>query len=228
MPILKNIDSSIDVDQVIRAQGADPVIIRERRKNLVDIAQQALEIGTPLLEPRVLFQEKSVHSVLHQKIKFANKQFLQGELISKHLASAQKIVILICTIGNELETESYKQIKTTPPLGLALEGVGSAAVEALANAACNYFEKKYQHQTLQSTIPLSPGMQGWPVEIGQPQIFNILDPSQIGIQLTKSHLMIPRKSLSMVIGLSTEITEKGTTCDYCSMKETCRYQDHYH
>ena len=78
MPILKNIDSSIDVDQVIRAQGADPSIIRERRKNLVDIAQQALEIGTPLLEPQVLYQEKSVQSVLHQKISFPNKQFLKG------------------------------------------------------------------------------------------------------------------------------------------------------
>jgi hypothetical protein len=71
-------------------------------------------------------------------------------------------------------------------------------------------------------------MQGWPVEVGQRQIFEILNPSQIDIQLTASYLMIPRKSLSMVIGLGSNILEKGTTCDYCSMKETCRYQDHYH
>ena len=76
--------------------------------------------------------------------------------------------------------------------GLALEGVGSAAVEALANAVCVYFEEKAAEENLRSTIPLSPGMIGWPLEQGQSPIFKLLDTKEFGISLTPSSLMLPR------------------------------------
>ena len=112
-------------------------------------------------------------------------------------------------------------------MGLALEGVGSAAVEALANAACNYFEEKAHEENLGSTIPLSPGMIRWSVEEGQPQIFKLLDTDEIGVSLTTSYLMLPRKTLSMVIGIGADIKAGGKTCDYCQMNETCVYQHQY-
>jgi hypothetical protein len=70
-------------------------------------------------------------------------------------------------------------------------------------------------------------MEGWPVDQGQDEIFSLIDSKAVGVTLTPSHLMLPRKSLSMVIGVGEDILTQGTTCDYCSMKDTCRYQDHY-
>jgi len=57
MPLIKNWNLVLEVDQVLRAQGADPAILRTRRPALVEIAQQALEEGLPLLEPAVLYGE---------------------------------------------------------------------------------------------------------------------------------------------------------------------------
>ena len=70
-------------------------------------------------------------------------------------------------------------------------------------------------------------MIGWPVNEGQPQIFNILDDPQMNVRLTEYGLMMPRKSLSMVQGFGKDMKIIGRTCDYCAMRETCRYQDHY-
>lgn len=39
--------------------------------------------------------------------------------------------------------------------------------------------------------------------------------------------MIPQKSLTMVLGVGAEMKSSARTCDYCTMRETCRYQDHY-
>jgi hypothetical protein len=39
--------------------------------------------------------------------------------------------------------------------------------------------------------------------------------------------MIPQKSLTMVMGIGVEMNSSARTCDYCAMRETCRYQDHY-
>jgi hypothetical protein len=37
--------------------------------------------------------------------------------------------------------------------------------------------------------------------------------------------MIPRKSLSMVVGVGPEMVQGASACSYCSMQATCRYQD---
>jgi len=100
-------------------------------------------------------------------------------------------------------------------------------VEALANAACRRIEDEAKAVALQTSIPLSPGMIGWPVEEGQAQIFNLLNAKEIGVCVTPAWVMLPRKSLSMVLGIGTRMVEAGKTCDYCTLRETCRHQDHY-
>ena len=110
---------------------------------------------------------------------------------------------------------------------LALDGAGSASVEALANAACLYFERKAAEEETQVSMPLSPGMIDWSVDDGQPQIFQLLGEAGSIVQLTPSSIMIPRKSLTMVMGVGTELKSSDRTCDFCTMRETCRYQEHY-
>jgi hypothetical protein len=70
-------------------------------------------------------------------------------------------------------------------------------------------------------------MIGWPLEIGQPEIFVLLDSEDIKVSLTDSCMMKPNKSLSMVIGISKMKSIMGNSCDYCSLQGVCRYQDHY-
>ncbi len=227
MPLLPKIELEISTDHVIRAQGADPEIIRGRNPQLVAVAKLAIEQGYPLLEPRVLYKEFKVASLRHETLNFIEGGNLKGNLIAQHFSSAESVIIMLCTVGMKLENESVGLITSDPVAGLAFEGVGSAAVEILANSACNYFEQKAAEKNLGTTIPLSPGMTGWSVDQGQPQIFSLLDAEQIDVTLTPNHLMLPRKSLTLAIGIGANIKANGTSCDYCNLKETCQYQDHY-
>jgi len=54
-----------------------------------------------------------------------------------------------------------------------------------------------------------------------------IERQQIGVCVTPTWVMLPRKSLSMVLGIGMRMVEAGKTCDYCTLRETCRYQDHY-
>jgi hypothetical protein len=227
MPLLEEIEFKIDVDHVLRAQGADPDIIRGRSPHLVEVAKDALQLGHPLLEPKILYEKLKTDSIKHETLRFENGGSIRGNLIAQHLAPAEEVIVILCTVGSPLEERSIELVKTDPVAGLALEGVGSAGVEAIANAACYHFEKMAEEEGWNATIPLSPGMTGWSVDKGQPEIFSLLNAKEIDVTLTPSYLMLPRKSLSMVIGIGENIRADGTTCDYCSMKETCQYQDHY-
>jgi len=217
----------IDVDAVLRCQGADPGAIRKRSPHLVDIARRALEEGRTLLQPKTLIRELDVEVLRHERLVLDSGLFLSGELVSDHLGPAERIVLILCTVGGSLETHAAEMSKENIVYGLALDGVGSAAVEALANNICKHFEDQAVQNGLQSSIPISPGMVGWPVNKGQLEIFEILEPAQIGVRLSDYGLMIPRKSLTMVLGFGPTMKTDGRTCDYCAMRETCRYQDHY-
>jgi hypothetical protein len=227
MPVISDWDLIIDVDQVLRGQGADPTSIRERSTNLVEIAERAISEGFPLLEPELLYRRFSVESVIHERLLLEGGGELKGALLAQHMAPATEVIVILCTIGIGVETLVKDSMATDIVFALALDGLGSAGVEALANAACRYFEIEAEAAGLATSIPLSPGMVDWTVEDGQPQIFNLLPVEDIGITLTPSYIMLPRKSLSMVIGLGKAMTAVGTQCDFCSMRETCRYQDHY-
>ncbi len=227
MPIWEAVNLDFDVDAVLRGQGADPDVIRKRSPKLVETAARALEEGRTFLEPQTLYQELDVDTLRHQRLVLIGGATLSGELVSQHLGPAKRIMSFLCTVGEALETYAAEVSREDIVYGLALDGVGSAAVEALSNAACKYFEDQAAMDGLQSSIPISPGMIGWPVDVGQPEIFAILKPEQSTVSLNEFGMMRPRKSLTMALGFGTTMQTAGRTCDYCVMRETCRYQDHY-
>jgi len=227
VPILRDWELKLDVDQVIRGQGADPEVIRSRSPQIVDLAQNALQEGRSYLRPVVLWEAFLVDSLRHERLILQGDRCLQGPLIAQHMASVSRVVVMLCSIGHLLEEHASHVMTDDLAYGLALDGVGSAATEALANEACHLIEEQAQGEGLNTTTPLSPGMAGWTVKHGQEQIFALLDGETIGVKLNSSGVMTPRKSLSMALGLGHDVGHTGSPCDYCSMRENCRYQDHY-
>jgi hypothetical protein len=215
----------ITADDVLRGQGADPAAVKARSPRLFQLAEEALEEGLKLAQPQVVEERFSVESVGHDRLQFEGGASLKGEGIVHHLASATEIAVVVCTIGPALDDRSSVVMDDDIIRGLALYGVGSAAVEALANAVCRRIEQEAEERDLKTTIPLSPGMIGWSVEEGQPQIFQLIDAGRIDVALNPGGVMTPLKSLSMMIGLGKNVADQGLTCDYCAMKETCRHRD---
>jgi hypothetical protein len=227
MSLLQNPELIFDVDAVLRGQGADPAVLRRRSPALVLVAEKAMQEGLALLQPQVYVSEFAVEAVRHERLLLGESRYLEGSLVLQHLMKARKVHAMLCSIGDRLEKRVSDYLPTDMVYALALDGVGSAAVEALAGGACHRLEEQLAAEGMHASIPLSPGMVGWPVEQGQPQIFRLFEAEHIGVQLNSSFVMTPRKSLSMVVGSGPEMEAAGRACDYCNMRETCRYQDHY-
>ncbi len=226
MPLLRDWELNLDVDLVLRGQGADPAVIRARRPALAAAAEQALHEGLPLLDPSVAYAVYPAEGLRHERLSLQDDRHLAGPLIAQHLGAAEEVVIIVCTIGDQLEQRVTDVMPSDPVRALALDGFGSAAAEALAAAACSRFEQEAAIRGLQTTIPLNPGMVGWPVAQGQQQIFSLVDAQQAGVTLTGGGMMIPRKSISLVLGLGKDVRAQGKPCDFCNLRQTCRYQEH--
>jgi len=227
MELQQNLDLIFDVDAVLRGQGADAAVLRARRPALVKVAEEAMQESFSLLVPKVVYQEFAVEGIQHERLLLQGGRKINSRLLAQHLAAASRVIVILATIGEKLEGQVSRMWDSNMVYALALDGAGSASVEALANAACLYFEKQAANEGLQASIPFSPGMVDWSVSDGQSQIFQLLGEAGSIVRLNSSYIMIPRKSLTMVMGIGAELKPSGKTCDFCAMRETCQYQDHY-
>jgi hypothetical protein len=216
---------NLDVDHILQGQGADPQVIRQRRPQLVELAERALHESPALLAPQLTYEEYKVEDFRHQKISLRDGAVLSGPAIGEHLAAADRVVIMAYTIGPELDRRVSSAMRSEPVYALALDGLGTHAVDHLGWLAYQHFEAQANAQGMQLTMPLSPGMVGWPFEKGQFQCMIMLDSSEAGIQVTESGQMIPRKSVSAVIGMGKQVRhEEIDPCDFCGVQHVCQFK----
>lgn len=215
----------LTVDWVLQAQGADAAVLRSRRRQVVEIAERAFIEGLSLLEPRALIRAFDVSSLNHQQLSLRGGSSLAGTAISQHLAGAQQVAVVVYTSGAALEKRIQQVMVKDAPFAFALDGVGNAVNEALSLLVYRHVSNLAAAHGWQTSLFLNPGMIGWSVEQGQPQIFSLVNTTAIGISVNAEHVMHPRKSTSGVIGLGPDmVPTQGPPCEYCSLNETCRYK----
>ena len=225
MPILTHSpDLLIDADAVLRGQGADPAIIRARKPMLVHFAEDAMKEGIHLLTPEVAYRRLPVLSHEPGRVTLDGGFTLTGEDVARILSQAEEVIAAVCTVGGAIEQRAAQVLADDLVAGLAMEGVGSAAVEALENWVCRHWEEEAARQGMQTTTPLNPGMIGWPIEVGQPEIFAILAEPDLPVTLNESAMMKPTKSLSLVLGVGRSVRAEGVVCDFCPVRDTCQYR----
>ncbi len=212
---------TLSLDDILRGEGADPEAVRSKRPGVVKAASAAGHQGFTKLKPIAVVQEVKVIEHRHEQVLLAGGKKLTSPLVAKHLAGAEWVAAVVCTIGAELEMFTAAQENLV--LALALDGLGNAAVEAVAQQVCGRLAERAQARGLETNTPLSPGEPEWPVEVGQPQIFALLDPSRAGITLTSGGMMIPKKSISFVVGIGPKMA-RTDLCELCSLRERCSYR----
>jgi len=215
-----------DVDMVLRTLGAHPELVRRRRSSALGVAEQAIAAGRSLLAPVVVTERFQVREFRHERLRVGHGH-LSGPLVAEHLHAARCVVLAICSIGPALEEAASQCFAEDPALALGLDAFGSAAVDLLGQAMCQMVDERANAEGERTTVPLSPGLVGWPVASGQRQIFALLDAGPAGVRLTDGYMMLPKKSTSMAIGVGANVEHAGDSCDYCSMAATCRYREEH-
>jgi hypothetical protein len=228
MSVINDWKLHIPLDNVLAAQGGDPNVMRKRSPRVVALAEWALLEGTALIKPAVNYNRYKVDSFSHQRLNLEGGGYLKGELVAEFLAPAEEVIVCVATIGKPLEQKVSELMIDRMDEAYTLDCFGSAAVDFLAVETCKFFEGEAQKSGMDVSSAISPGHTKWVIEEGQPQLFSLLNSEEVGVELTSSMLMLPRKSTSFVIGFGKNMTKRGTPCEMCNLHETCIYQHRYH
>ncbi len=148
---------------------------------------------------------------------------LQGKKIGQHLAGCEKVIALSATVGEDIEEDITKRFSSGEySSAVLMDAAATAAVEQLADGMEKAISPKMAAQGFLLKWRFSPGYGDWPLE-QQPELIRLAKAEQIGVKLTTSMMLTPRKSITALIGLyrkqessTAEYSPKG--CAACTQK----------
>jgi len=179
--------------------------------------KRALEIVAKMADFKYLYRKYSIVVTDKQvDIKDANLIF-ESISLANHLKKCDEAVLFIATLGLTLD----KEIERLEVIDLAL----AYAVNAVAVA---YLEEAID-ETLVDIDTSKNQTSRYSIGYGdlelkyQNDLINILDASkQIGVYALETHLMVPAKTVSAIVGLSFEMVNSDLKkCDNCLTNGKC-------
>jgi len=221
LTVVTEIQVSLEVTHILEGQGVPPA---KASPAVVAVAQEVLAEARSLLAPAALYTLLPVRAVEHEQILLDGGAVFAGPLAARVLAGASEAVAAVCTIGPALEERSAALFAAGYPLqGLAMDGAGTAAIRLVAGAVGVRICDEATAHGLSVGMSADPGQEGWPIT-QQRVLFGLLPAEKIGVHLTNSCLMLPRKSVSFVVGLGPDMRADAVPCDFCSKRERCRWR----
>ena len=192
--------------------------VKEDTPEINALLQECIELCENSLTPRVCY---AFHPVARQDglldLGFARTNSCA---LKRNLAGCEEIALFAATIGLEMDRLIARYARLSPARSVMLQAIGAERIEAL----CDAFEEELIRQGHEISPRFSPGYGDLPLEL-QRDIFTALNcPKHIGVSLSESLLMSPGKSVTAIIGLNGEASERCThNCALCTLTN-CLYR----
>ncbi len=209
-----------DREEILRYLGYHGQKIDPQTAELLDTC---IESMSDSVKPRFCYR---VFSIEHGETVFLPEcnLHLSGRDIKNHLQNCQKCILLAVTLG--VEADNLIRISEAESMTRAV--ILDAVATELTEQLCNHAEKELLPLAEQDgclfTSRFSPGYGDLPISL-QSRISEILDtPRKIGLTTTEHSLMIPRKSVTAILGFTKTPCTNLHNCSACSLKGRCQFQ----
>lgn len=146
----------------------------------------------------------------------------QGQDIRRHLSGCHQVLLMAATLGPEVEQMLLRAQVRDMAQALVLDSCASAAIEAVCDGLEEELREQFLAQGSYLTDRFSPGYGDFPLA-QQRELCSLLDTQRrIGLTLTPSGILIPRKSVTAVLGVADSPRHRRSQgCAGCAMYETC-------
>ena len=226
MPVIRDIPLRLNTKEVLRRQGLGggarvrPEIESQLKELLASVESEHL------LEPAAVYEFYRITGMDGGQISLENDKAVHGPMLPAIFPEARELVVLIATVGPRLEKQASDYTKSGQALrGMMLDGFGSTAIDLLIPEVLKPVAAEAASRNYQISSPVNPGMPGFAMT-EQQNLLELSGADEIGVSLTPSGILIPRKSVSMVVGVGPKMTQwtQAEVCARCSLKETCPYK----
>lgn len=148
---------------------------------------------------------------------------LTGQDIASHLDGCSRAVLLCVTLSAGADRCIRAAQTENVTAGLIIDAMASAAVEQV----CDLAEREILAELSDShpTWRFSPGYGDLPLSLQGDFLAAIDAMRRVGVTVSDSGLLFPRKSITAIIGLSdSPVQKKKKGCAVCNLSKICPYR----
>ncbi len=209
----------IDIQQVLRNIGYDDNCKLPAR--ISSLIEEYIENIPHLVVPAYTCVIRDINWVHGSTVVIDGPVIFESEVIGWLMKQCEKVAVFLVTIGGHLEETACGLAEDGLILQSAvLDAIGSVAVESVANFVQERVKEIASEGGLDISRRFSPGYCDWEVS-QQRVIFGAVNGDYKGIRLTEECLMVPRKSISGIIGVGScnGNVENYNPCKICAQIE---------
>jgi len=167
------------------------------------------------IAPSFSYAVREIELVEGTSVFLENNIIFESGVIARLLEKADKVAVFVLTIGKYLEDTAVQLAHDGFVLQSAvLDAIGSEATEKLADSVESQISEVAHNQGLTISRRFSPGYCDWNVS-QQKMVFEAMKGDYAGVHLTDSCLMVPRKSISGIIGIGPPRVKNYNPCKTC-------------
>jgi len=212
----ERLDIEIDRRRVLRNLGYSDE--GEPSAAISSLVNEYMENAHQLIEPAYSYVIRNVDAVRGSIAVVEEPIILESQVIARLLERCSMVAVFLVTIGSHLEETAGRLADDDLILqSYVLDAIGSDAVEIVADYVQDQTKQMAHDDGFVISRRFSPGYCDWDVS-QQKVIFQAVNAASIDVHLTDECLMIPKKSISGIIGIGPsegglEYYNPCTTCD---------------
>lgn len=206
--LIENIPFTIDPVRVMREMKI-PASVRTLgdipEKPVADAIRTAIDVGYSLIRGRGIYKTFPLDGIDGDAVVGSDTgRLFAGRHMVKLLGECPFATLQVSTIGPELEGR-VQSLQDAGELtaAFALEMVGGWMADYMAERVDERVEREMRRAGFAPTMRFSAGYGDWALS-NQRAIVALAEGERLGVAVTDSDIMIPRKSVSAVIGWKPE------------------------
>jgi len=215
----------VDPGEYSEQMGVELARLRQKAGWREMLNEAAAELER-VMRPAACWERYPLQEIRHGRLILENGLRLgEGFSTEQVMGGADTLIVAVLTLGSGPDRAVQEAQRQGAYLkAMLLHDLAATAVETLRQQFCHQLDIEAGLAGRHTSSPLSPGESSWPIE-EQAVIFSLVDAGQIGVTLTESLVMVPVKSLSLVVGEGQRAMGEGDVepCGYCTIQDRCRY-----
>lgn len=194
--------------------------------NLIEIIEECRNITKDKISPKYTFRVYSINQKCKGIIEIEGTNLiLESKDLYEVLKDCNKCILMAATLGINIEKDIKKYSYTELTKAIIIDSCATTAIEEVCNKVQNEIENNILNKGQYLTSRYSPGYGDLAIEKNT-EILTILNgQKEIGLTINNSGIMIPRKSVIAIIGISNKnIKQSKEACSNCKNKSICKFK----
>ena len=192
-----------------------------------------VEMNDQVLQGFKKLEEIALPKITYQKVKINRQEdkivlegtncSIQSQDLIKLFKNSHECILMAATLGREVDRQIANLQKTNMLGAMVLDACASVLVDKL----CDDVEVEIMNELAENeylTMRFSPGYGDVPLEVSADLLDILTAQKRIGLMLTKTHMLVPTKSITALIGISSQKENRQKSCGYCNLVKTCMYR----